>query len=263
MTELLGDTHGVHTADNPLPFALDAGGPDSWIILCDFDGTISLRDVTDRLLENFGKPGCETLENAWEAGHIGSRECMRGQIALLDASRADMDNCLDSVEIDPDFSAFVDLAAARGIAVRVISDGLDYAIHRILARYGIDTLPVAANHLEQVSERSWQLRFPHARSSCKQASGNCKCAQMQQPHVRRARIIFVGDGSSDFCASHVADVVLAKDRLIDYCAAQGIEYLPIHNFADALQLLPGILDNPPAEAPAHPLATPAILKVVG
>src|SRR4051812_17596784 len=47
-----------------------------WTVLCDFDGTISLRDVTDSLLERFGRPGWRELEQAWERGEIGSRECM-------------------------------------------------------------------------------------------------------------------------------------------------------------------------------------------
>ena len=36
-----------------------------WSILCDFDGTISLEDVIDSLLENFGQPGWQQLEDQW------------------------------------------------------------------------------------------------------------------------------------------------------------------------------------------------------
>jgi len=234
----------------------------SWTILCDFDGTISLRDVTDSLLDAFGKPGCDTLESAWEAGHIGSRECMRGQIALLDANKAELDRCLEDIGIDPDFAAFVKLATARGIAVRVVSDGLDYAIHSILGRHDLDGLPVAANRLEQVGERDWQLRFPHAQANCVKGSGNCKCAQMQPHQQRRERIIFVGDGSSDFCAAHQADVVLAKDRLLDYCREQGLEHRPISGFGDAIKLLPALLANPPAARPKAP-KQPERRQVVG
>ncbi len=50
-----------------------------WSILCDFDGTISLEDVIDSLLEKYGQPGWQELEDQWKAGKIGSRECMQGQ----------------------------------------------------------------------------------------------------------------------------------------------------------------------------------------
>ena len=32
-----------------------------WTILCDFDGTISVEDVIDSLLDRFGGPGWEVL----------------------------------------------------------------------------------------------------------------------------------------------------------------------------------------------------------
>jgi hypothetical protein len=33
-----------------------------WTILCDFDGTISVEDVIDSLLDRFGRPGWKVLE---------------------------------------------------------------------------------------------------------------------------------------------------------------------------------------------------------
>ena len=66
-----------------------------WMVQSDFDGTISLLDVTDTLLNRFGKPGWQELEEAWERGDIGSRECMKGQVALLDMSEAELQAHLD------------------------------------------------------------------------------------------------------------------------------------------------------------------------
>src|SRR5258708_24791411 len=60
------------------------------MVQSDFDGTISLLDVTDTLLNRFGKPGWQELEDAWERGEIGSRECMKGQVALLDMDEAEL-----------------------------------------------------------------------------------------------------------------------------------------------------------------------------
>ena len=40
----------------------------SWNILCDFDGTVTPDDVIDGLLERFGRPGWQELEDDWRAG---------------------------------------------------------------------------------------------------------------------------------------------------------------------------------------------------
>ena len=118
-----------------------------WTIQCDFDGTISLQDVTDTLLQRHGMPGWEDLEEAWERGEIGSRECMSGQVALLDMSVAELREALEQVHVDPGFVRFVDQARQLGIGVQVVSDGLDYAIQVILAREGMGDLPIVANRL--------------------------------------------------------------------------------------------------------------------
>jgi 2,3-diketo-5-methylthio-1-phosphopentane phosphatase len=212
-----------------------------WLVQCDFDGTISLHDVTDTLLQRFGRPGWEALEAAWELGEIGSRECMAGQIALLDMSAEELEAHLHGIAMDPHFAAFVALARDLQVPVQVVSDGMDVVIRQLLAMIGLDDLPVIANRLVQVGERSWRLDFPYASDACKRASGNCKCERLAEQRVRHDNVLFVGDSTSDFCVSGEASFVLAKYRLIDHCVENGIDHAPIQGFADAVRLLPALV----------------------
>ncbi|MGJ7505616.1 MULTISPECIES: MtnX-like HAD-IB family phosphatase [unclassified Variovorax] len=208
-----------------------------WTIQCDFDGTISVEDVTDSLLRRFGGRGWQALEKAWESGQIGSRECMSGQVSLLDMSAQEFDSHLDRMSIDPHFRAFVGAARLRGIRVQVVSDGMDRAIKQILRAHGLGDLPVIANQLVQVGERGWRLYTPHARASCERASGNCKCACLSEQRKLHGKVLFIGDGSSDFCVAGKADFVLAKDRLIGHCRGQRIPHVAFENFREALALM--------------------------
>src|SRR5690242_19273057 len=103
-----------------------------WNILCDFDGTITIEDATDALLERFAHPDWLKLERDWREGRIGSAECMAGQVALLDASREEIDAHLSTLRIDPAFPSFVEAVISAGLTLCVVSDGLDYAIKSIL-----------------------------------------------------------------------------------------------------------------------------------
>ncbi|MDA3914490.1 MtnX-like HAD-IB family phosphatase [Oleiagrimonas sp.] len=210
-----------------------------WTILCDFDGTIALEDVIDSLLERFGRSGWERLEQDWRDGRIGSRECMRGQVALLDMSPDELALHLDNCHIDPAFAPFVKAVRASGVPLRVVSDGLDHAIQVILGRHGLGDLPVAANHLRPVAARRWELNAPFRASHC--PSGTCKCACARQASGAGNRTLLIGDGASDFCAAGEVDFVFAKHRLINHCEAEGIPYRAIANFDDALVLLPQLL----------------------
>lgn len=214
-----------------------------WNILCDFDGTIAVEDVTDSLLERFAHPDWRNLEREWREGRIGSAQCMAGQIALLDASREEIDAHLCAMRLDPAFADFVDAAGAAGLDLRVISDGLDYAIEFILRRHGLSHLPVRANHLVQTGPRAWKLETPFASAHCRVASGHCKCAGVVHAHAARTRVLLIGDGASDFCAATEADFVFAKHRLIEHCRHADIPNVAIVGFADAIDLLPALLEG--------------------
>ena len=200
----------------------------------DFDGTISLDDTTDRILETFADPSWRTIEADWVAGRIGSRECLARQVDLVRASPAALDAFARDASIDPHFFAFAALCASYGFPVTVVSDGLDRIAGTMLRRAGLD-LPLFANHLEWLGGRRWRLGFPHARGDCRAAAGNCKCARLAaEPLGWR---IHIGDGRSDFCAASSADLVIAKGALAEHCERSGIAHEPFATFADVAIVL--------------------------
>lgn len=221
---------------------------DSWSILCDFDGTVTLDDVVDGLLQQFGLAGWQALEDDWRAGIIGSRECMQRQVALLDVSPGELDHYLDTVQIDPDFGEFVAAARRRGYSLSIVSDGIDYVIQRILQRHQLSDVSVSANRLLPASvPRRWQLESPFEVADC--PGGTCKCALVHKARAQASRrVLLIGDGRSDFCASAVADLVFAKAQLIDLCQAGGLAHLPVAGFRAALNLLPQLDSLEPARS---------------
>ncbi|MDF5726264.1 MAG: MtnX-like HAD-IB family phosphatase [Rhizonema sp. PD37] len=225
----------------------------AWDIFCDFDGTIALVDVTDTLLERFARSSWQAIEQIWKAGIIGSRECLTRQIPLLDMSRSELNQHLDTIEIDPYFPTFVAEAQARGHRITVVSDGLDYSIQCILAQYKLTSVPVIANRLEQQSKRTWQITFPNFDANCRAASGHCKCAtvaQTQRSTASNRRSLLIGDGTSDFCAAQAVDFVFAKHKLITHCIQWELPHYAIQNFADALNLLNTLDHMTPSGIPA-------------
>ena len=219
-------------------------------VFCDFDGTISLSDTTDVILARFASPAWEMIEEEWKRGEIGSAECMRLQIALIRASRQELDDVLDSLPIDPSFLPFVSFCESLGAPLTIISDGVDYFIHRILKRYQLDHLPIIANRLTLRSDGTYSLSCPYTNPSCSSASGVCKCHQID---ASASTSVFVGDGRSDFCAAESADLLFAKSTLATYCIQKNISYIPYRDFADVQRairrVLPGIVQRQPRAEP--------------
>ncbi|WP_445114941.1 MtnX-like HAD-IB family phosphatase [Acinetobacter sp. WZC-1] len=212
-----------------------------WHILCDFDGTISLTDTTDQLLEHFAQPGWQEIEQQWLQGHIGSKLCLQQQIALLDMSVNELHQCLDRIEIDPGFMELVKITTQFQIPLTIVSDGMDLVIRHILKKHHLQHLPVIANRLVQTAERTWQLEFPNENANCISQSGTCKCKVAQQ--YPREHIILIGDGRSDFCLAAAADYVFAKKSLIQHCREHHIPHTAFSGFSDIYRPLAKLLHS--------------------
>jgi 2-hydroxy-3-keto-5-methylthiopentenyl-1-phosphate phosphatase len=215
-----------------------------WQVACDFDGTIAVEDVTDSVLARFADPAWQEIEAEWKAGRIGSRECMARQVDLVRCHPVELDRHLDRIEIDPAFPSFVSYCRRQSIPLRVVSDGLDYVIRRILGRYGLGDLPIMANRLERLADGRYRLGFPHALDNCSAASGTCKCAALKRPTSELRHTVLIGDGASDFCGATTADLVFAKDRLLAHCERRRLPYVPFADFAEVRRLLAALLRTP-------------------
>jgi 2,3-diketo-5-methylthio-1-phosphopentane phosphatase len=203
----------------------------AWSVLCDFDDTVSLADVTDALLQRYARPAWRELEAAWEAGRIGSRACMAGQVALLDCNPEELEGYVAGLAIDPGFAPFVAAVDAAGASLTIVSDGLDEVIAAMLAPAGLAHVPVHASRLVQTGARAWALEFPQAREECRSASATCKCHWLQ---AAPRSTLLIGDGVSDICVAAGADMRFAKSRLREHCVELGLPRRPIRDFADAL-----------------------------
>jgi 2-hydroxy-3-keto-5-methylthiopentenyl-1-phosphate phosphatase len=215
----------------------------NWQLIVDFDGTISLDDTTDLLLEEFADPSWQDIEAEWLSGKIGSRECMMRQVDLVRATPAEMDAFIDRIEIDWHFKSFIRQAQRHELPITIVSDGLDYIIHSVLRRAGLDNLQVAANHLSYKGERQWRLTSPHASNTCHSQSGTCKCAIAAQRSDKMTLVI--GDGRSDRCVAEDADFVFAKSGLIKFCEDKQLPFTAFNDFSHASMLLDDLLDVVP------------------
>jgi 2,3-diketo-5-methylthio-1-phosphopentane phosphatase len=202
-------------------------------ILLDFDGTVTMKDTVDAILERFAAPAWRDVEEDWKAGRIGSRDCLSKQTALIEATPKEIDGLIDGIEIDPGFDELLETCARLGVDITIVSDGYRRSIERVLARAGRE-LPSRSGVLEYRGRRRWKLASPVSRADCSSGSNTCKCMVASEINVPT---ILIGDGRSDFCVAGEVDFVLAKGPLARHCAENGIEHRPIAGLSDAAKLL--------------------------
>ncbi|HEY9757051.1 MAG TPA: MtnX-like HAD-IB family phosphatase [Oculatellaceae cyanobacterium] len=218
-------------------------------VYCDFDGTVTRGDTIDYLLEELATPDWKEVEARWERGEIGSRECMKQQVPLIQGGWDAVTKILDKVKIDPTFPKFAAWCRREGVSLKIVSDGIDRVIHYILKREKIHVDNVWANHLVDGPDGRLELTFPHAPQVQGCSSGLCKCKILGAGPVRPLKVV-IGDGRSDFCWSAEADVVFAKTKLLTHCRNSGIACVAYEDFMSIKSNLKHRLDEMYTPEPA-------------
>ena len=211
------------------------------LILCDFDGTISREDTGLLVAETLRLDKFMEIEMIWRAGEISSRECLQRQWRTVDPSDPTFQELIANLEVNPGFEQLVAMTREHGADFIVLSDGLDFYIEQTLRRLGMADIPFRANrgvrHAHHV-----EMEFPYGGETC-QHCGNCKTRWLFELRPGHDRLVYIGDGFSDACASRYCDVVFAKDTLERLCRERGQEYFPFDTLHDVVSVLAGDHDG--------------------
>ena len=229
------------------------------IVFLDFDGTITVRDATDAILETFADRAWLDIEAAWVDGRIGSRECLAAQMALVAARQEQVDHLLDAIDVDPGFASLLDVCHSERLPVHIISDGFDYCIARILKRPDLRArltdVQITSSSLSAEGVQ-WRASFAHP-APCDHGCATCKPLAMERLNPHRTLTVFVGDGFSDRHAAKCADVVFAKDKLAVFCEEASIPYAPFDTLATVALELKRLLGARLTRAPQRRKVSPA------
>lgn len=208
------------------------------VIFCDFDGTISTHDVGYSLFKHFSHGENARLIPDWKAGTLSSRDCLQMEAAMVKAAPGEIMAYLDRFELDPGFAPFERQCRRQGVELSILSDGLDFYIRHLLAKFDLAHVPFLCNR-GLLTDGGIRVEFPNLPDRCPRC-GTCKGEQIEayrQQLGEPCRVVFVGDGYSDACAARAADLLLAKKDLEQYCLKHKIAYTTYHDFNDVARHL--------------------------
>ncbi|CAG8417333.1 unnamed protein product [Penicillium salamii] len=215
------------------------------IFFTDFDGTITLDDCNDHLVDNFGF-GVEKrrmLELEVLKGNVTFRDAFQ---AMLDSVHLPFNDCLriiqENVRLDPHFLDFYHWAKEHNVPIVILSSGMTPVIHALLASMvgsEPENIFVIANDVEPRSGKEidegcgWRIKYRDDSEF-----GHDKSLEIKPygalPDQHRPLLLYAGDGVSDLSAASETDILFAKDGLVTYCEQKDIEFVPFSNWISIL-----------------------------
>lgn len=200
-----------------------------WTLIADFDGTIVEQVVPELLDAHFGVCDPIPIDEAYRSGQIDVVEHVAGRFACLRARPGQIVSVVtQEVTIRPGVAEVVQFCRTRNIRLRVLSSSLDTYVMLLLRPLGFLEQEIVCSRAMFAGDRIIAIAPPSRNGLDFKSAAVCDELAMGQ------RVLYVGDGSNDRAAAHLATFVLARRRLLAYCRERGVRHAPFEDFWDVL-----------------------------
>ena len=215
------------------------------VVLLDFDGTITLKDIGDMVIVDFGRDGWQAATEAYKRGELSLRELWSAEVSHLRAEDHEeiRMRAAEVAVIRPGFHELISYCRDNNIPVEVASSGIRFFIDAVLEAAGVVDLTVAAPDAEYDENGHGLVTFKDGLRDCGMTA-MCKCERVWRQRREGREVLFVGDGASDYCAALQADHVMARASLAKYCERENRDYIPFEDFFEVQSLVSEFVGKP-------------------
>jgi len=204
----------------------------STVVVLDFDGTVTTKDVGDEVCDRFAPPEWRDIDAAWVRNEISLPEAQRKMWALARCSRDEAVAYSHEIgHVRAGLDEFLDAVERSGARLWLASGGFDFYIEGILGGRARRFERTFFNRT-RFAGGGIEIDF-HEGLGCARCAV-CKGRVCDEARAGGARVVFIGDGASDRCAIGRADLLCAVDGslLARGCQARGVGYVPFGDFEE-------------------------------
>lgn len=214
------------------------------IIFCDFDGTITNSDNIINIMKEFAPPEWVGIKDDILAQKVSIQEGVGKMFSLIPSSKKE--DIISFVQKDAvireGFAQFVQFTREANIPLYIVSGGIDFFVHPVLEAFG----PFEKIYCNEADFSGENIRivFPHeCDDDCtNKGCGCCKPSIIRTIAREEHSSIVIGDSITDLEAAKLADVVIARDFLIEKCKEYNIPFEPFERFQDCIRVIQSRMD---------------------
>jgi 2-hydroxy-3-keto-5-methylthiopentenyl-1-phosphate phosphatase len=212
------------------------------VIQCDFDGTLTIGEVSRLLLEEFAEGDWQSLTEQYTEGKISVQACNIIQFAMVKTDEKTITDFLTNsgrVEIRPGLRDLFKYCTEKALDIVIVSNGLKLYIDTVLRNLGIENIEVYAAE-SRFGEDGIELTYPGPDG----ASIEDGFKEFYSKALREkgcAAMYYVGNGVSDIYPARHADHVFAINGLLQQCRMEKLECTPFNDLYDVIRGLETIL----------------------
>ena len=205
------------------------------VVQSDFDGTITEQDVSYLLLDKFADGNWRQILADYQEGKIPVGGFTSKAFAMVKADRQTLADFLlnsDQIRIRPGLPELSAFCSANGLELIIVSNGLKLYIEAILTRLGLKNIKVFAARA-RFSPDGMEVKY--IGPDGKQLESGLKELYTELSLKNDGRVIYLGNGPSDFPAARQAHQVFATAELLEICREKNLDCTPFNDLHDVIK----------------------------
>jgi len=215
-----------------------------YMVQCDFDGTITVEDVSFLLLDEFARGDWRTMLAEYQDGKMSVGVFNTRAFAMIRESEETLlDYVLNSgkVQIRDGLPELLECCAGNGLEFNIVSNGQDFYIKAILNKLGLNGVKYHAA-TSRFTPDGVDVHYIGP-------DGDVVTDCFKETHARRFmeqgyRLIYAGNGLSDVYPAKLADHVFAISDMLRRCKEVGITCYPFEDLHDIARHLEKLQQAP-------------------
>ncbi|MBM2824524.1 MAG: 2,3-diketo-5-methylthio-1-phosphopentanephosphatase family protein [Dehalococcoidales bacterium] len=187
------------------------------------------------LLDAFADGDWRRKLSEYEQGRITVGRFNAEAFAMVKASRQSLvETTRSKVKIRPGFQEMVTCCRRKGFRLVIVSNGLDFYIETILTDIGLGDIEVLAARTEF---SPGGIRVQYIGPDGNQLDSDFKEAHTNSFLGEGYRIIYMGNGTSDFAPARRCHYIFATSNLLSSCQQAHLECVPFTDFYQVVNVL--------------------------
>ena len=205
------------------------------VIQCDFDGTITEKDVSFFLLDRFATKDWRKLLEDYRQGKISVGKLNTEAFSLVKADEQTLLQAMRGhVDIREGFLDFVDFCREQGFHLHIVSNGLDFYIREILKCLHLESIPFFA---AQTTFHPDGMKVVYRGPDGTSMESGLKKYFVDSYIEKGCRIFYAGNGPSDLEPARLCHLIFATGDLVSFCREARVPCISFSDFHEILDEL--------------------------
>jgi 2-hydroxy-3-keto-5-methylthiopentenyl-1-phosphate phosphatase len=204
------------------------------LIQCDFDGTLTVEDVSFLILDNFADGDWRSILEQYKTNRISVGRFNKLAFRMVKVDKPTLIRFIsEKAELRTGLKKLLDYCNSRDFRFTIVSNGMVFYIQTLLKNAGInDDIEIYA---AQAEFNSNGIEARYIGPDGHEIQNGFKEAYVKQFLKEGWRVISIGNGASDIPAAKLAHHTIATEPMLSLCREEGMNCLPFENLDDIIK----------------------------